>query len=496
MPTRAAQASSWCVLKFGGTSLAGPALWTRQLEVLQRRLEAGERPLLVYSAVAGTTDDLGALPENPQADRLRILDRIRERHRRLAEALGLDAVPEVERQLRDLTAWVGTRPAGPDWDPPTRAALLGQGELLSTRLGAAWLRANGLSVRWLDARDVLVAPGSDTGERDFLSAECDCTHSPTLRGRFDAFPEDVVLTQGFLARNRAGETVVLGRGGSDTAAAYLASLIGAGRVEIWTDVPGLFTANPRAVAGARLIRRLGYAEAETLATMGAAALHPRSIAPVREAGIPMHIAWTRHPQFEGTVIGSEIGAPGVKAISSRNGLCLLSTRRPASWQPVGFMADVAGCFREHDLCMDLVSSSPSDIRATVDLHADPSAAGRLEGLLEDLNRVSEASLIGEAASVSLVGREIRSVLPDLGDALRHLEGHAIHLLAQSANDHSLTWVTERQSASPLVENIHEVLFGDVPAGDTFGPTWSRLQQTVPGNGTRPNAPALSGAALR
>ena len=170
---------------------------------------------------------------------------------------------------------------------------------------------------------------------------------------------------------------MLGRGGSDTAAAYLASRIGAARVEIWTDVPGLFTANPRAVSGARLIHRLGYAEAETLATMGAAALHPRAIGPVREAGIPMHIAWTRHPELEGTVIGSQIGEAGVKAISSRNGLCLVSTRRPASWQPVGFMADVAECFRKHELCMDLVSSSPSDIRATVDLDADPSAEGRM-----------------------------------------------------------------------------------------------------------------------
>jgi len=495
VPIRTAQASSWCVLKFGGSSLASPALWTRQLGVLKRRLEAGERPLLVYSAVGETTDDLEGIPDQPPDQRSRVLDRIRERHLRLARGLDLEAVPEVDRQLRDLAAWIRTRPAGPDWDPPSRATLVSQGELLSTRFGAAWLRTHGLSVRWLDARDVLVAPGDGHTERDFLSAECDCTYSPAERARFDAFGEQVVLTQGFLARNPAGETVVLGRGGSDTAAAYLAARLGAARVEIWTDVPGLFTANPRAVSGARLIHRLGYAEAEALATMGAAALHPRSIGPVRDAGIPMHIAWTRHPELEGTVIGSQIGAPGVKAISSRNGLCLVSTRRPASWQPVGFMADVAECFRKHELCMDLVSSSPSDIRATVDLDADPSAETRMDALLEDLNRVAEASLIGEAASVSLVGREIRSVLPDLGDTLRHLEGHAIHLLAQSANDHSLTWVTERESTSPLVENLHGALFGGPPTGDTFGPTWRELQATVPDLGDgREAVPALSRAS--
>ena len=130
------QASSWCVLKFGGTSLAGPALWARQLDVLRRRLEAGERPLLVYSAIGETTDDLEGIPDEPPDRRSRVLARIRERHLKLARGLGLDGLPEeVDRQFRDLAAWIGTRPAGPDWDPPSRATLVGQGELLSTRFG-------------------------------------------------------------------------------------------------------------------------------------------------------------------------------------------------------------------------------------------------------------------------------------------------------------------------------------------------------------------------
>jgi diaminopimelate decarboxylase/aspartate kinase len=273
----------------------------------------------------------------------------------------------------------------------------------------------------------------------------------------------------------------LGRGGSDTAAAYLASRIGAKRVEIWTDVPGLFTANPHMVPEARLIRRLTYDEAETLATMGAAALHPRCIRPVRHAGIPMQIAWTDHPDLEGTVIASGAGDPGIKAISSRNGLCLVSMRRPPSWQPVGFMADIAECFRRHDLCMDLVSSSPSDIRTTVDLEADPGAPDRIDDLLRNLNQVSRASVIPDVASVSLVGREIRSVLPTVAETLQYLEGHPIHLLSQSANDFSLAYVTEQESALPMVRAIHGELFRDIPTCDTFGDSWERL--TKDANGT-------------
>jgi diaminopimelate decarboxylase/aspartate kinase len=129
--------------------------------------------------------------------------------------------------------------------------------------------------------------------------------------------------------------------------------------------------------------------------------------------------------------------------------------------------------------MDLVSSSPSDIRVTVDLEADPAAASRMEALLRDLNRSSDASLIADAASVSLVGRELRSVLPAMAETLQHLEGHNLHLLAQSANDFSLTYVTERESEIPLVKEMHRELFGgDVP-DKTFGPTWSDLKASIP-----------------
>ena len=486
------ETSPWCVLKFGGTSLATPERWHRLGDIVIRRLKRGENPLLVCSAVSGTTDDLEALPNLARSDRRARIAGIRERHDRLRRALGLDRVAGFEGQFRELEALALETRDG-SWDPKTRARLLAQGELLSTRLGAAWLASRGVDVRWLDARDMLHAGGPARAERDFLSAECDYAFSSAARRDLDRGGADAVITQGFLARDASGETVVLGRGGSDTAAAYFASRIGAKRVEIWTDVPGLFTANPRVVPDARLIRRLTYDEAETLAAMGAAALHPRSIRPVREAGVPMEIAWTDRPELEGTRIASGAGDPGIKAISSRTGLCLVSMRRPSSWQPVGFMADIAECFRRHELCMDLISSSPSDIRSTVDLEADPGAPGRMDELMRNLNQVSKASLIPDVSSVSMVGREIRSVLPTVAETLQHLEGHEIHLLAQSANDYSLTYVTARDSALPLVRAIHTDLFGDAPACGTFGPSWDRLTRTVPDPG-KSRAPASAMAA--
>src|SRR3546814_7676237 len=127
----------------------------------------------------------------------------------------------------------------------------------------------------------------------------------------------MLLTQGFIARHADGGTAILGRGGSDTSAAYFGALLGAQRVEIWTDVPGLFSANPRVVPDARLLTRLDYAEAQEIATTGAKVLHPRSIKPCRDAGVPLAILDTEHPERPGTSIdGKGETVPGVKAVRS------------------------------------------------------------------------------------------------------------------------------------------------------------------------------------
>src|SRR5690606_23417808 len=172
-----------------------------------------------------------------------------------------------------------------DW----QAELLAQGELLSSTLGAAYLRAAGLDFAWCDARDWLHAvalPNQNEWARR-LSVSCGREVDAGWRGRFDAQPGRMLLTQGFIARHDDGGTAVLGRGGSDTSAACFGALLAADCVEIWTDVPGMFSANPREVPDARLLTRLDYAEAQEICTTGAKVLHPRAIKPCRDAGVPM-----------------------------------------------------------------------------------------------------------------------------------------------------------------------------------------------------------------
>ena len=235
-----------------------------------------------------------------------------------------------------------------DW----QAELLSHGELLSSALGAGYLRAQGLDFGWCDARDWLQALPLPN-QSAWAGRLCvSCGHLPESgwRARFDAQSPRLLLTQGFIARHADGGTAVLGRGGSDTSAACFGALLGASRVEIWTDVPGMFSANPREVPGARLLTRLDYAEAQEIATTGAKVLHPRAIGPCRDARVPMAILDTARPELPGTTIAAAAETiPGVKAISRRNGIVLVAMESVGMWQQVGVLADVFERFRRHGL---------------------------------------------------------------------------------------------------------------------------------------------------
>lgn len=470
----------WNVLKFGGSSVSTLERWERIAAVIRRHLERGRKALVVTSAVKGVSNQLEAVLAELEAgtDPSPTLHAIERIHCQLAASLDLEVEEVLHQELGALHAWVRQAREGRPVDAAFRAQVMSLGELMSTRLGARWLRAQGLPVQWMDARGMLESEADASGPdgQGYLSATCSHAHDPELGRRLDAAGAEVVLTQGFIARNAAGETVLLGRGGSDTSAAYLAARIGAETLEIWTDVPGMFTANPYDLDGARLLQRLSYDDAEVLACMGGKVLHPRCLQPVREHGIPLRIGWTERPDVEGTRIGPARADDhrGIKAVSSRQGLCMISMQRPFSWQPVGFMAEVASCFHRHGLSMDLLASSPSDIRATVDFGAFPGARDAMESFLCDLRRVCEPTVRYDLASVSLVGSGIRSELHRLGAALPLLRGRDVYMVAHAGNDACVSYVVDASDADELVYRFHGRLFERLDVGEAFGPAWREL----------------------
>jgi bifunctional diaminopimelate decarboxylase / aspartate kinase len=462
---------SWIVLKFGGTSVTGLENWKRIAGVLSTCLSEGSRPLVVCSALSSVSDGLERLAAKASSgeDFSAELDGLCRRHRDAASELGLDADAEIGDLLADLGRLSQGASLIQEVSPRLWARLLSAGELLSTRLGAAWLRKQGLPVKWMDARALLLASGTDS----YLSASCSFQSDPHLQERLCREEAEILVTQGFIARNGSGDTVLLGRGGSDTSAAYFAAKLGAERLEIWTDVPGMFTANPKEVPTARLLHRLDYEEAQEMATTGAKALHPRCIAPVRAHGIPLHIRCTGAPELPGTRIASEASSrAGLKGISVRKGLWLVSMDTVGMWQRAGFLADAFAVFKRHGLSVDLLATSETNVTASLDPLAND--LGRLEELASDLRDLCEPRLIGPAASVSLVGRRIRSILPQLAPVFERFSDQTVHLLTQAASDLNLTFVVEESQADSLLRGLHARLFSDLPGDPALGPTWGEL----------------------
>ncbi|RBH38949.1 bifunctional aspartate kinase/diaminopimelate decarboxylase, partial [Xanthomonas oryzae] len=447
----------WIVLKFGGTSVSRRHRWDTIGQLASKRAsETGGRVLVVVSALSGVTNALTAIADGAadSAQRVAALD---QRHREFLAELELDADAVLGERLAALHALLSDARAATrtlEW----QAEVLGQGELLSSTIGAAYLHASGLDMGWLDARQWLSALPPQPNQSEWskrLSVSCQWQSDADWRARFAAQPTRLLITQGFIARHADGGTAILGRGGSDTSAAYFGALLGASRVEIWTDVPGMFSANPKEVPDARLLTRLDYYEAQEIATTGAKVLHPRSIKPCRDSGVPMAILDTERPDLPGTSIdGNAEPVLGVKAISRRNGIVLVSMEGIGMWQQVGFLADVFTLFKKHGLSVDLIGSAETNVTVSLDPSENLVNTDVLAALSADLSQICKVKIIVPCAAITLVGRGMRSLLHKLSDVWATFGKERVHMISQSSNDLNLTFVIDESDADGLLPILH------------------------------------------
>jgi diaminopimelate decarboxylase/aspartate kinase len=470
--------SPWVVMKFGGSSVSTAKHWKTIAGLVQSRLEAGVRPVIVHSALGGISNALetvlqSAVAGNP-SDKL---DEIRAQHFELAESLGLDGPVLLRERLHELEQLVAGVRLVREVSVRVRVRIMALGELMSTCLGAAYLASTGLPVHWMDARDLLTSrsrPGRNPVS-SYLSATCDYDHDPEMAAALEK-QGGVVLTQGFIARNIAGETVLLGRGGSDTSASYFAGRLQARRLEIWTDVPGMFTADPRVVPSARLLVALHFDEAQELASAGSSVLHPRCISPARDHGIPIFIRSTDNPDIAGTIISSVTDEvePQVKGICIRNGLTLISMTTVGMWHEVGFLSKAFAAFAENGVSVDLISTSETNVTVSIDTSDGMLPDDVEESLVHDLEKLCRVSVISNCSAVSLVGRKIRTIIPRMAPALEVFEEERIHLMSQAANDLNLSFVVDKQQGPRLVTKLHTSIIREKGGTTVFGPSWERL----------------------
>jgi len=470
--------SRWVVMKFGGSSVSSAENWQTIANLLKHRLEEGLQPLVVHSALQGVSDALEAvLTAAVNGDPSGVLEEIRAQHYALAEALGLDGPSMLDDTLHELDQLVAGVRLVREVSARVRVRIMALGELMATRLGAAYLESQSLPVLWADARDLLTSRSRSNRPTAsaYLSATCDFGPDERLQETLQADGK-IVLTQGFIARNKNGETVLLGRGGSDTSASYFASKLQARRLEIWTDVPGMFTADPRFVPSARLLIALHYDEAQELASAGSAVLHPRCITPVRESGIPIFIRCTASPEISGTVISSvtEEVEPQVKGICIRNGQTLVSMDGVGMWHEVGFLAKAFAAFSDNGVSVDLVSTSETNVTVSIDTSDGMLSDDVEESLVDDLEKLCRVRVISNCSAVSLVGRKIRTIIPRLAPALEVFEEERIHLMSQAANDLNLSFVVDKQQGPRLVSKLHAIIIRKKGVSAVFGHSWERL----------------------
>jgi aspartate kinase len=446
------------VTKFGGTSVADASAIGRLIEVVRSRL--ADQPVVVVSALAGTTDALLGLGDIVHRGEVAALDAaltsVVERHAEAAHALpsaasAMPAIAAAADTLREeLSAAFGRllRPAELD-------ALAGRGELWSSRLVAAALAGAGLDATWVDIRPIMV-----TDDRFGRAKPCipvlaararDCLRPLTEAGR-------VPVTQGFIGATADGLPTTLGRGGSDFTASLLGAALEAERVEIWTDVNGLMTADPRVVPSARTLRAASYEEAAELATFGARVLHPATAQPLVRAGIPIVVLNSSRPDDPGTRIEpsaelERLGDSPVRSISWKRGITVVNVRAPRMLGAYGFLRAMFEVFERHEVVVDVLASSEVSVSLTVEDRT------RLDAVVRDLGELGEVWIEDRRAIVAVVGIGIRST-PGLAARLfGAVQPANVEVISQGASAINMTFVVREEDGPGVVRRLHQEFFG-------------------------------------
>jgi len=440
-------------MKFGGTSVADAERLRAVARIVSKRPDKGV--LVVLSALAKVTDGLlacgRAAASGDGAGSAASLGAVLERHLAVAGDLFGGKVPaSYARRIEQARTDIGglLRGASLLKEMPARSldSLAGLGELLSSSLLAEFM-----GVPWIDAR-ATIRTDSCFGCAQPLPAaikELAASRVAPLLG-----PGKIAVTQGYIGSNAAGESTTLGRGGSDYSASLFGAAIGAEEIQIWTDVEGVLTSDPRVVPDARPIETLGYGEAAELAAFGAKVLHPATIRPAVELGIPVTVRDSRVPDGRFTTISksSASGRP-VTALASRGPVSVLSVRSASMLGGTGFLARIFEAFGRRGIPVDVVATSEVSVSATVDDGA------RTDELVEELSAFAEVSVTHGRAVVAIVGDRLRQTPGVAGKAFSALRDINVEMISLGANEINLSLVVPAEDAAAAQRRLHAAFFG-------------------------------------
>ncbi|MES2303896.1 MAG: lysine-sensitive aspartokinase 3 [Gemmatimonadota bacterium] len=444
-------------MKFGGTSVGDADAIRRLVDIVLAA--SHERPLVVVSAMSKVTNALVALDAAIASGHPAIVEagirQLEERHFSAADALGITAsdrgaLAPLFVSLRSIA----TSEAGQPSSPRRRDLIAGFGELLSSQLVVGAFSAAGGPASWFNARRVIITDdhfGSAIPDENRIHENARSQLAPLLA-------EMIAVTQGFIGATPDGAPTTLGRGGSDFSAALFGAALGAERVEIWTDVDGLMSADPRLVPEARLLATATYDEAAELAAFGAKVLHPATQLPLVEAGIPIVIRNTFAPARPGTWIRADDNAEDalpVRSISFKPGVTVVQVRAPRMLGAYGFLRRIFEVFEQHEVVVDVLATSEVSVSLTVD------DVSRLEPVVRDLRLVGEVGVRGERGVIAVVGRGIRETPGIAARVYTAIADVNVEMISQGASASNLTFIVKEADGPAVVRALHRTFFPEV-----------------------------------
>jgi aspartate kinase len=442
------------ILKFGGTSVQGPQMIDRALDITASRLE--KAPVLVSSAMAKVTDSLvkttqAAVSGDGKAA-AKIAEEVIGRHIAVARAFlsGAfleEALIKIEDMRIALLALLKGLSLLKEYTTRSSDAVLSFGELLCTTLIAARARQRGYAADLVDSRLFMKT------DDNFSAAAPDMKAVARLvKKKLRARPGKIIVCQGFIGATDGGVTTTLGRGGSDFSATIIGAALGAEAVEIWTDVSGILTTDPRLVPHARTIPKLSYAGAAELAYFGAKVMHPSSIQPAVEKAIPVWVKNTKAPEEPGTVLVPAAEGKGPQAIAFKKNITLITVVSSRMLNAYGFLSRMFSVFETHKTSVDLIATSEVSVSMTVE------ASAALKDIVRDLQEFAAVEVAKNQAILCLVGKDLWEEKKIFIRVFSALEGLPIRMISLGASKINLSLALAEQYCDQAVTLLHQEFF--------------------------------------
>ena len=448
------------VMKFGGTSVADPDAINRLIGIVrQQQSKTKSPPLVVVSALAGVTDKLVALvqltEDGASAKAAAEVEALLQRHLSVATAVTSASrqslLADVRREMEELNGLVHALSVLREVSHRSRDAVHAVGEVVSSRIVAAAFADHGIASSWVDARTVLITDAEHNAAAPDMMATADRVTdrvAPLINSG------QVVVLGGFIGATASGITSTLGRGGSDYSAAIFGSCLGADEIQIWTDVDGMLTADPRIVPQPKLVPQLSFAEASELAYFGAKVLHPSTIVPAVAKNIPVRILNSRRPENTGTLITAE-GRPmngELAALACKRDVTVIDITSTRMLMAHGFLRRLFEVFERFKTAVDVVTTSEVSVSVTVD------DTRRLKAILDNLRNFAEASCEREMAIICAVGENLRADPTLFGRAVTSLERIPLRLVSQAGSRRNVTFVLRNTDVPHAMMRLHETFF--------------------------------------